>query len=113
MVWEHNLTRGRARNVINPGNYFAVGTSTSLDASGVFSPTVGNLSGDGGAPEELRGVAVKAADSRHGRGAAGDRPSRSSKATRCRAAPRTIRITQRGCGNGASAAPRMRLAGRW
>ena len=60
MVWEHNLTRGRARNVINPGNYFVWSeSSTSLEASGVFSPTVGNLSGDGGAPEELRGVAVQ------------------------------------------------------
>ena len=60
MVWEHNLTRGRARNVINPGNFFAWSErSTSLEAAGVFSPTVGNLSGDGGAPEELRGVAVE------------------------------------------------------
>ena len=60
MVWEHNLTRGRPRNVINSGNYFAWSErSTSLEAAGVFSPTVGNLSGDGGAPEELRGVAVQ------------------------------------------------------
>ncbi len=60
MVWEHNITRGRPRNVINSGNYFAWSErSTSLDASGVFSPTGGNLSGDGGAPEELRGVAVE------------------------------------------------------
>ncbi len=60
MVWEHNIPRGRPRNVINPGNYFAWSErSTSLDASGVFSPTGGNLSGDGGAPEELRGVAVQ------------------------------------------------------
>jgi len=60
MVWEHNLTRGRARNVINPGNYFAWSErSTSIEQSGVFSPTVGNLSGDGGSPEELRGVAVQ------------------------------------------------------
>lgn len=60
MVWEHNLTRGRARNVINPGNYFAWSTrSTSIEMSGVFGQRIGNLSGDGGAPEELRGLAVE------------------------------------------------------
>ena len=60
MVWEHNLTRGRARNVINPGNYFAWSErSTSLENTGIFAQRTGNLSGDGGAPEELRGVAVQ------------------------------------------------------
>ena len=60
MVWEHNLTRGQARNVINPGNYFAWSErSTSLENSGIFAQRTGNLSGDGGAPEELRGVAVQ------------------------------------------------------
>lgn len=61
MVWEHNLTRSRERNVINPGNFFAWSErSRSIDAAGVFSPTVGNLSGDGGSPEEVRGMAVQA-----------------------------------------------------
>jgi putative ABC transport system permease protein len=60
MVWEHNVTRNRPRNVISPGNYFAWSErTTSLDSSGVFSPTVGNLSGDGGPPEEIRGVVVQ------------------------------------------------------
>ena len=60
MVWEHNLTRGRARNVINPGNYFAWSErSTSLENTGIFAQRTGNLSGDGGAPEELRGLAVQ------------------------------------------------------
>ncbi len=60
LVWEHNLTRGRPRNVINPGNFFAWSErSTSLAGAGVFTRTVGNLSGGGGAPEELRGVAVQ------------------------------------------------------
>jgi len=60
MVWEHNLPRNRPRNVINPGNYFTWSErSTSLELSGVFSPTVGNLAGDGGSPEELRGVALQ------------------------------------------------------
>ena len=60
MVWEHNLTRNRPRNVVNPGNFFAWSEqSTSLEAAGVFTPTVGNLAGDGGAPEELRGMAVQ------------------------------------------------------
>ena len=60
MVWEHNLTRGQARNVINPGNYFAWSErSTSLENTGIFAQRTGNLSGDGGAPEELRGMAVQ------------------------------------------------------
>ena len=60
MVWEHNLARTRPRNVINTGNYFVWSErSTSLEAAGVFSPTVGNLAGEGGAPEELRGMVVQ------------------------------------------------------
>ena len=60
MVWEHNLPRNRPRNVINTGNYFEWSErSTSLEAAGVFSPTVGNLAGDGGAPAELRGMVVQ------------------------------------------------------
>ena len=60
MVWEHNLARNRPRNVINTGNYFVWSErSSSLEAAGVFSPTVGNLAGDGGAPEELRGMVVQ------------------------------------------------------
>lgn len=60
MVWEHNLARGRARNVINPGNFFAWSErSTSLEAAAVFTPTVGNLVGGRGEPEELRGLAVQ------------------------------------------------------
>ena len=60
MVWEHNLTRSRARNVINPGNYFAWSErSTSLENTGIFAQRTGNLSGDGGAPEELRGLALQ------------------------------------------------------
>ncbi|MGD9902706.1 MAG: ABC transporter permease [Vicinamibacterales bacterium] len=60
LVWEHNLPRGRARNVINSGNYYAWSErSTSLDMSGLFAPRTGNLSGDGGVPEELRGVVVE------------------------------------------------------
>jgi putative ABC transport system permease protein len=60
MVWEHNLTRGRARNVINPGNFFAWSErSTSLDAAAVFTPAVGNLVDGAGEPEELRGLALQ------------------------------------------------------
>jgi putative ABC transport system permease protein len=60
MVWEHNVPRNRPRNVINPGNYFAWSErSTSIESSGVFGPRVGNLSSDGAAPEELRGVALE------------------------------------------------------
>ena len=60
MIWEHNLTRGRPRNVINPGNYFAWSErSTSLETTGIFGQRTGNLAGDGGAPEELRGLALQ------------------------------------------------------
>ena len=60
MVWEHNLTRGRARNVINPGNFFAWSErSTSIETAGVFSPTVANLADGAGEPEELRGVVLQ------------------------------------------------------
>ncbi|MEP7117336.1 MAG: ABC transporter permease [Acidobacteriota bacterium] len=60
MVWEHNLTRDRPRNVINPGNFFVWSErSTSLEAAGVFTPTIGNFAAEGGAPEELRGMAVQ------------------------------------------------------
>ena len=60
MVWEHNLTRNRPRNVINTGNFFTWSErSTSLQGAGMFSPTVGNLSGGDGVPEELRGVVAQ------------------------------------------------------
>ncbi len=60
MVWEHNLTRNRPRNVINPGNFFAWSErSTSIESAGMFSPTVGNLAGEGGAPEEVPGMVVQ------------------------------------------------------
>ncbi len=49
MVWEHNLARNRPRNVVNPGNFFAwSGRSRSIESAGLFTPTVGNLSGGGG-----------------------------------------------------------------
>lgn len=61
MVWEQNIPRNRPRNVINPGNYFSWSErSQTLEASGLFTPTVGNLSGDGAAPEELPAMAVQA-----------------------------------------------------
>lgn len=61
MVFERNVSRGRARNVINPGNFFTwSGRATSLDAAGVFSPSVGNLAGDGATPEELPAMVVQA-----------------------------------------------------
>ena len=60
MVWEHNLTRNRPRNVINPGNYYAWSErSTSFERTGLFTPTVGNLASDGQPPEEVRGLAVQ------------------------------------------------------
>lgn len=60
MVWERNVPRNRPRNVINPGNFFVWSTqSTSLEAAGIFTPTVGNLADGGDAPEEVRGVAAQ------------------------------------------------------
>jgi putative ABC transport system permease protein len=60
MVWEHNLTRNQRRNVINPGNYHAWSErSTSFESTAIFAPRTGNLSGDGGVPEELEGMAVE------------------------------------------------------
>jgi putative ABC transport system permease protein len=60
MVWEHNLTRNQRRNVINPGNYYAWSErSTSFESTAIFSPRTANLSGDGGVPEELEGMAVE------------------------------------------------------
>ena len=60
MVWEHNLTRGQARNVINPGNFFAWSErATSIETAGVFTPTVANLADGAGEPEELRGVVLQ------------------------------------------------------
>jgi putative ABC transport system permease protein len=60
LVWEHNLPRNRHRNVINTGNYYAWSErSTSFEATALFNPTVGNLSGDGGVPEELDGMAIE------------------------------------------------------
>ena len=60
MVWEHNVTRNRPRNVINPGNYYAWSErSTSFERTGLFTPTAGNLASDGHPPEEVRGLAVQ------------------------------------------------------
>lgn len=59
LVWEHDLTRHRPRNVINPGNFFAWSErSTSIASAGMFSPTVGNLAGTGGAPDAVPGMVV-------------------------------------------------------
>ena len=61
MVWEQNIPRNRPRNVINTGNYFSWSErSQTLEASGLFTPTVGNLSGDGATPEEVPAMAVQA-----------------------------------------------------
>lgn len=61
MVWERNLSRNRPRNVINSGNFFAWSEqSRSLEAAGLFVPTVGNLAGDGMTPTELPAMAVQA-----------------------------------------------------
>ncbi|MEZ5418538.1 MAG: ABC transporter permease [Vicinamibacterales bacterium] len=61
MVFERNVSRGRARNVINPGNFFTWSERTrTLDSAGVFSPSVGNLAGDGATPEELPAMVVQA-----------------------------------------------------
>ena len=60
MVWEQDLKRNRPRNVINPGNFFAWSErSSSIESAGMFSPTVGNLAGDGGGPEEVPGMVVQ------------------------------------------------------
>lgn len=62
MVWEHHIARNQPRNVLNPGNYFAWSErSTSLETTGVFNVAVGNLSGAGLVPEEIRGLAVEPA----------------------------------------------------
>ena len=113
MVWEHNLTRGRARNVINPGNYFAWSErSTSLETSGIFAQRTGNLSGDGGAPEELRGVAVQPQVLGDARGPPVGRPAAGAKATMTRARRRPS-SSARGCGDGATAGRPMPSAAPW
>lgn len=94
MVWEHNLPRDRRRNVINTGNYYAWSErSTSFEATALFNPTVGNLSGDGGVPEELDGMAIEP----HVLGMLGARPVAGRlfvAGDGDAAAPRTLMITE-------------------
>jgi putative ABC transport system permease protein len=58
MVWEHNVTRNAARNVINGGNFYAwQERSRSFDELAIFTPMTLNLTGRGD-PEELRSMAT-------------------------------------------------------
>lgn len=60
MVWERNVPRNRPRNVVNPGNFFVWSEqAASLDAAGLFTPTVANLAGRDLTPEELPAMAVQ------------------------------------------------------
>lgn len=60
VIWEHNLTRNRPRNVINAGNFFAwQERSTSFDEMAIFTTTRANLTGVGD-PAELSGIVASA-----------------------------------------------------
>lgn len=61
MVWERNIPRDRPRNVINTGNFFTWSErAQSIEAAGLFTPTVANLGGRDLAPEEVTAMALQA-----------------------------------------------------
>ena len=102
MVWEHNLTRGRARNVINPGNYFAWSErSTSLETTGIFGQTDRQPVGRRRSPRGAARPGGAAASARRCSGRARWPAGCWSKATMPRARRRPS-SSARGCGDGAT-----------